>query len=190
MKSVIYELGGVRLEDICEIDMGKTPSRSNPKYWGIGHSWVSIADLSNSRDERLIANTKEQITMLAVKESGIKMVPKNTLLYSFKLAIGKVAISAKPLFTNEAIEALPIKNPDEVATEYLSHAIQKIDLSSVGDKAVKGITLNKDRLKLLQIPPLATPKHIASILGKADAVRQQNRQLLENFWGSGLPWLM
>jgi type I restriction enzyme, S subunit len=173
----------VKLGEICEINMGKTPSRANPKYWGEGNNWVSIADLSSTKNECFIKKTKEQITDLAVKESGIKVVPSNTLLYSFKLSIGKVAITQTPLFTNEAIVALPIKVKDELDVKYLYHAIQRVNLDGVGDKAVMGITLNKEKLKVLEIPlpDLATQKHIAEVLDKADALRQQNRQLLANY---------
>ena len=38
-----------RLEDIFELQMGKTPSRNNPEYWNSGnHKWISIGDLSNT----------------------------------------------------------------------------------------------------------------------------------------------
>ncbi|MDR6804269.1 type I restriction enzyme S subunit [Dyadobacter sp. BE34] len=173
----------VKLGEICYINMGKTPSRSKLQYWGPGFPWVSIADLSSCRSAGVIGETKEQITTLAVKESGIKIVPANTLLYSFKLSIGKVAITKTELFTNEAIVALPIKDTERVDIKYLYHAIQNINVSGIGDKAVKGLTLNKEKLQSLEIslPDLPTQKHIASILDKADALRQQNRQLLNYY---------
>jgi len=48
-----------------------------------------------------ISDSKEKITDLAEKPQ--KLLPKDTLLFSFKLSIGKVAITKKPLYTNEAI---------------------------------------------------------------------------------------
>ena len=72
----------VRLDDICEINMGKTPSRSEPKYWDGNFPWVSIADL---KGDYFISKTKEGITEFAIKNSGVKIVPKNTLLYSLFL---------------------------------------------------------------------------------------------------------
>ena len=35
----------VKLSELCEINIGKTPSRSISEYWGIGYSWVSISDM-------------------------------------------------------------------------------------------------------------------------------------------------
>jgi type I restriction enzyme, S subunit len=170
----------VKLEDICQINMGKTPSRDEPKYWRGNHTWVAIADL---KGDVLISKTKEGITDLALKECGIKPVSKGTLLYSFKLSIGKVAITDKELYTNEAIVALPIKDSKQVDLKYLYYAIQQVDLTGIGDKAVKGITLNKEKLKRLEIPlpTLEKQQQIAHILDKADALRRKDRELLQQY---------
>ena len=126
----------VKLAAICEINMGKTPSRNEVNYWGGKNSWVAISDL---KSDIYISKTKECITDLALKESGIKPVAKGTLLYSFKLSIGKVAITGKEIYTNEAIVALPIKDIKKVDLKYLYYAIQQVDLAGIGDKAVKGV---------------------------------------------------
>lgn len=170
----------VRLDDICEINMGKTPSRSEPKYWDGNFPWASIADL---KGEYFISKTKERITEFAVENSGVKIVPKNTLLYSFKLSIGKVAITKNELYTNEAIAAFPIKDKTKVDLKYLYWAVQQIDLEGIGDKAVKGITLNKEKLKELPIPlpPLPIQKRIAEILDAADELKRKDNELLKKY---------
>lgn len=59
-----------RLKDIFNLQMGKTPARQNMKYWDKSDcKWISIADLS--RSEKYISNTKEKISDIAVKETGI-----------------------------------------------------------------------------------------------------------------------
>ena len=93
----------VKLGDVFELQMGKTPSRNNSEYWNGEHNWVSISDLGNSG--KYINKTKECITDKGIIESGIKRVPKNTVLMSFKLSIGKVSIAAEEIYTNEAIMA-------------------------------------------------------------------------------------
>jgi len=47
-----------KLGDICDIVIGRTPSRSVAEYWGTGYPWVSISDLK----EKYIKHTKEEIT--------------------------------------------------------------------------------------------------------------------------------
>ena len=51
---------------------------------------------------------KRQITDLAVQESEIKKIPANTVIMSFKLSLGKTAITKTPVYTNEAIMALSL----------------------------------------------------------------------------------
>ena len=96
-----------RLADICEIKLGKTPSRSDKSYWDdekLGSNiWVSIADLTKL-NSRFIADSKEYITDKGA--SLFKPVKAGTLLMSFKLSIGKVAYANCDLYTNEAIVAL------------------------------------------------------------------------------------
>ena len=67
----------VALGDICQIQIGGTPSRSEDAYWwksnedGERLPWVSISDLQ----ERVITNTKEGITRLGLERSNAKRVP-------------------------------------------------------------------------------------------------------------------
>ena len=71
----------VKLSDIFDLQMGKTPARNKVEYWGGDNQWISIADLSNSG--KYIEKTKEYITDQAISESGIKSVPENTVIMSF-----------------------------------------------------------------------------------------------------------
>lgn len=167
----------VPLGQICNIEIGRTPSRNQPKYWGNGYSWLSIADMKNFK---FLSETKEQVTDLAIRECNMKLVSQGTLLFSFKLSVGKVGIASKDLFTNEAIAALKIKSEKEVYQPFLYHALGALKFEGKGDRAVKGITLNKAKLRelLIPLPPLPEQKRIAEILDKADALRQKNIQLL------------
>jgi type I restriction enzyme S subunit len=96
---------------------------------------------------------------------------------SFKLSIGKLGISETPLYTNEAIVALPITDRTRLDQRYLFHALQNQDFSVFGDKAVKGLTLNLDKLNniVLPLPRLLEQRRIAAILDSADAMRQKRQ---------------
>ena len=84
-----------RLEEIYDLQMGKTPSRNNLDYWNTtDNKWISIADLSKCG--KYIGNTKEYLSNQAVEESGISQIPANTVVMSFKLSIGKTAITSEP----------------------------------------------------------------------------------------------
>jgi type I restriction enzyme, S subunit len=170
----------VKLSEIAEIQIGKTPSRDNPKLWGEGFTWVSISDLNNSR---FVSDSKEQITDLGVSKSNIKLTKAGTLLFSYKLSIGKVAITGKDLYTNEAIASLIIKDNVALLPEYFYYTMRDLDYSATSDSAAKGKTLNKAKLKELQIPlpPLPVQQKIAAILDAADLHRQKTKTLIEKY---------
>jgi type I restriction enzyme, S subunit len=169
-----------KLGDLCQIEVGKTPSRKKPEYFGVGFTWLSIADMNGSL---FIEKSKEQITEKAIADTKIKIVPANTVLYSFKLSIGKINISKIPLYTNEAIAALKIKTPLELDTKFLYYALSQQDFSHLGEKAVKGITLNKEKLNKLTIslPDISTQQRIVTILDEAGTLRKADTELLAKY---------
>lgn len=165
------------LSQLCDINIGKTPSRSKPSYWGAGYTWVSISDLK----EKYISKTKEEITDVAVAESNCKVVKKGTLLMSFKLSIGKLAFADKDLYTNEAIVALPIKNDSKLNKEYLYYVLKFIPLVG-GNQAAMGQTLNKQSLSALQIPlppTIEDQKRIAKVLSQCEGLIQKRKASID-----------
>jgi len=150
-----------RLGQICEISMGRTPPRLNAAMWGDGHVWLSIADLKS----KVVSESKEQITALAT--TSMQVIPKGTLLMSFKLSIGRVCFAGCDLFTNEAI--CSFNNLQENA-EFLYYTLGRTDFSLYGKQAVKGYTLNKESLNLVKVrlPPDEEQTAIAAVLSDMD----------------------
>lgn len=127
-----------------KVIIGFTPPRDDDAYWFGGKNiWVSIKDMG---DDMYIGNSEEKITNLGIKPN--KLLPVGTLLFSFKLSIGKVAITTKPLYTNEAIAGLIVE--DEIIKKYLYYILPKLDYNT--NRATKGDTLNKDTVGDLEIP--------------------------------------
>jgi type I restriction enzyme S subunit len=158
----------IKLQDAFHLQMGKTPARKNTEYWGSGHKWVSIADIGNSG--KYISETKESITDIGVKESGIKLVPAKTVIMSFKLSIGKTAITAEDMYTNEAIMAFIDKGVFNIDTDYLYHLCCGTEWTSGSNKAVMGLTLNKATLskKVITLPEIEEQQAIAAKLDIID----------------------
>ena len=154
----------VKLGEVCRISIGKTPARKEPRYWGDGLPWLSIKDMNQGP---LLNTTSETITDTALSELNISPYPAGTVLFSFKLSIGKVGITTKPMFTNEAIAALEPHTLNSLDKPYLAEALRSIGQSLEGNAAVMGITLNKKSLAEINIPlpPLGEQKRIAEILG-------------------------
>jgi type I restriction enzyme S subunit len=148
-----------RLADITVFSIGRTPSRRESLYWEEGSiPWVSIADL---RAGLHIDTTKELISKKAFEKCfNGRIVPLGSLLYSFKLTIGKMSIIDMDSVHNEAIASFNTFSP--VMTGYLFKALEVIDPTRRSNGAVMGKTLNSASLSLLEIPlpPLAEQTRI------------------------------
>jgi type I restriction enzyme S subunit len=159
----------VKLSELFELQMGKTPSRSNSYYWDSeDFRWISIADLSNY--SKYTADTKEKISKLAVEKTGIKQIPKDTLIMSFKLTIGKTAITSEPIYTNEAIMAFIDKRSADFSIEYLNTMLSYMNWDKVSKQAVKGATLNKATIGSVKItvPPIELQNQFAVFIEQID----------------------
>lgn len=167
----------VKLNQLCEINIGKTPSRSNSKYWGKGHKWLSIADMKS----KYISETKEEITDLALSEANMKIVPKNTVLMSFKLSIGKIGITTEEMYTNEAIASFPIIEKEKIIPEYLYYVLKTLRYDNLSDRAVMGATLNKKKLNqiVIPLPSIIVQKKIVNLLNKAEELIDKRKAQIE-----------
>lgn len=167
----------IKLNELCEINIGKTPSRSNSDYWGIGNKWLSISDLKS----KYVSEAKEEITDLAVEEAKMRLVPKNTVVMSFKLSIGKLAILEEDMYTNEAIANFRIKNKGLITPEYLYYALKTLNFDNSTDRAVMGATLNKSKLNDIKIPycKIDIQKKIVEVLDKAQSLIDKKKEQIE-----------
>lgn len=100
-----------RFKDVvAKYTTGGTPTTSNTDYFEGNNIWVCISDISESA---YIYDSKIKLTDEAIRSLNIIKTPKGSLLFSFKLSIGKIAFVEKSVYTNEAILSIfPNKNID------------------------------------------------------------------------------
>ena len=168
-----------KLSEIFDLQMGKTPDRHNPAFWEDGsESWISIADLGKC--DKYIEQTAEYISEEAVDKSGIKVIPKDTVIMSFKLSIGKVAITPKEMYSNEAIMAFINKGLLEINPAYLYYLLMHRDWDAGTNKAVMGKTLNKATLSQIEVDIHSSEEQceIVQVLDKvSDIIKVRKQQL-------------
>lgn len=108
-----------RTDSFFNITIGKTPPRAE-KQWFVkgdtGVPWLSISDMGDTRVYAFA--TSEALTQEAVKKHNMKVVPSGTILVSFKLTVGRVAIATTDMCTNEAIAHFYIENDLQQAYTY------------------------------------------------------------------------
>ena len=100
---------------------------------------------------------------------------------SFKLSIGKTAITSEDMYTNEAIMAFIDNGKFAVDTDYLYHLCCGTNWTAGTNKAVMGLTLNKATLleKKIPLPDINEQHEIATKLDKIDAIIAERQQQLE-----------
>ena len=89
--------------DFFEMSIGRTPPRTQKQWFTKGSNgipWVSISDM---KDTMFVQETAEELTQDACENYNIKVIPKGTILLSFKLTVGRVAFAGADVCTNEAI---------------------------------------------------------------------------------------
>ena len=169
-----------RLEELFDLQMGKTPSRSVTEYWESGNNkWISIADLSKCG--KYIYDTKECLSDIAVPESGIKQIPANTVVMSFKLSIGKTAITSEPMYSNEAIMSFRDRKLVQLLPEYIYYLLLSKNWDDGTNKAVMGKTLNKATLSKVKvnIHSMQEQQELVYVLNQATALIELHQQQLQ-----------
>lgn len=168
------------VKDEFNLIMGKTPTRNNPECWEGGtHKWISISDMASYA--RYTGDTSEYITDFAITNSGIKIVPKGTIIMSFKLSIGRTAITSEDIYTNEAIMAFGGFDQKRFNIDFLHFLIANKNWQIGAKQAVKGKTLNKESIgntKII-IPPIKLQEEFAKIYNQAEKSKSELRQAIE-----------
>ena len=138
------------LDELFNISIGKTPPRKEFEWFSNdeGIKWVSISNLGSCGT--YISQTSERLTEEAVKKFNIPVLEPNTVLLSFKLTVGRVAITDGLMCTNEAIasfnkEKLPL-------TLYLFCFLKDFKFQTLGSTSSIATAVNSKIIKKIPLP--------------------------------------
>ena len=139
----------IRADEYFDISIGKTPPRKEHQWFSKNPSdciWVSISDMANCGI--YIGDSSEYLTCNAVKKFNIKIVPDNTVILSFKLTVGRVAITDGYMTTNEAIVHFKTDKPE--INEYLYCYLKNFNFQTMGSTSSIAIAVNSKIIKGMQ----------------------------------------
>jgi type I restriction enzyme M protein len=158
-------------DGVCHIVVGGTPLTSERRYYGGKYRWAKIGDITRAGGMYL-NDTEEKLTAAGIENSPVKLIPKDTLLLSFKLSLGKVAITGSDMYTNEAVAAM-IPKDDRVLPKYLYYILPRMDLTGSGSarNSSKGMISSKKRLAkvVIPVPPRPVQEKIIAELDRREA---------------------
>lgn len=141
----------LRANQLFDITIGKTPDRKIFEYFSnipeCNYPWISISDMRSA--SIFVFKTKEYLTVNAVNTCNVKIIPKNTVIVSFKLTVGQVAITTSDMCTNEAIAHF---TTDNVAMrEYIYLYLKNFQYSDLGNTSSIGTAVNSKIIKNMKI---------------------------------------
>ncbi len=139
-------------ETLAEVGIGKTPPRKEPQWFTEGEGdwrWVSIKDMGASGVFQ--QRSSEFLTADAVSRFNVRVVPDRTVLLSFKLTIGRVAITDGPMVTNEAIAHFKLPSDPVVSSEYLYLYLKSFDYSTLGSTSSIADAVNSKTIREMPV---------------------------------------
>mgnify|MGYP000852289391 CR=1 FL=1 len=183
-----------RAEEYFDIAIGKTPPRKEHQWFTTNPTdvaWASISDMGSCGT--YISRSSEQLTQEAVDKFNIKMIPNNTVLLSFKLTIGRIAITHGEMTTNEAISHFKTDKP--YINEYLYCYLKDFNYQAMGSTSSIATAVNSKIIKAMPfiIPADDELSHFHSVAGpmfEQILINQLENDSLAKIMDTLLPKLM
>ena len=142
-----------KANEIADITIGKTPPRKIKECFSFNDEdikWLSISDLGKCG--MYVWNTNEKLTQKAIDKYNVIVIPENTIVLSFKLTVGRIAITANKMATNEAIAHFNLK--DQTMLYYLYCYLKNFDYRKLGSTSSIATAVNS---KIIKEMPIGIP---------------------------------
>lgn len=151
-----------RLSDVVDaIVGGGTPSKANPHYFSGTIPFMTVKDMNERRPTR----TQDHISDIALADSSSQVIPKDTIIISTRMGLGKVVRPQVDVAINQDLKAIFHSGAiDKSFLEWWFRDKAK-DIQNLGTgTTVKGITLPVLKGLEVSLPPLGEQKRIVSKL--------------------------
>jgi len=144
--------GFVRAGQIYDVGIGKTPPRKESEWFSEDPKdvpWMSIKDLG--RAGLFIAEVSEYLTRAAIERFRIRRIPDGVVVLSFKLTVGRVAITDGEMLSNEAIAHFLPKAGNHICSAYLYCYLSQFDYETLGSTSSIATAVNSDGVRSISI---------------------------------------
>lgn len=159
-----------KIGEIFDVTSGSTPLRSDNRFFeNATIPWVKTTDLNNS----LILSTEEKISEIALKETSVKILPKNTVfvaMYGGFNQIGRTGLLLNEAACNQALSAIyPNEKIDSFfLLTYLNHKVDDWKNFAASSRKDPNITKSDVLAFPLVYPSKEEQTKIASFLSAVD----------------------
>jgi type I restriction enzyme, S subunit len=170
--------------NIFDVAIGKTPPRKEQQWFStdpLDIPWMSIKDLGQASS--FISDVSEYLTADAVERFRVRKIPDGTVVLSFKLTVGRVAITDGAMLSNEAIAHFLPRGTTFLSAAYLYCYLRQFDFNSLGSTSSIATAVNSDSVRAIRV--LAPSKEIhegflqatSCLFGRLRALQRESRTL-------------
>lgn len=176
MTSTWQDVGwpSARLADIATFCSGGTPSRKRSDFFTGDIPWLTGQDIPEGVVSDIWAG-RECITEEGVKNSATRVVPKNTVLVTTRVTVGKTGVAACPLCFSQDVTGLILHSPAIATPHFVAYFLlsqrQRLLRRNQGSTIV-GITRDSLASERIPLPPISEQRRIVEILREVEQVRQ------------------
>jgi len=152
--------------DVADIIGGGTPKSDQTEYFGGDIPWITPADLSGYK-EKFISTGARSITRAGLDNSGARLMPAGTVLFSSRAPIGYVAIAQNPVCTNQGFKSFVLRDglTSDFVYYYLQHA-KEIAVALASGTTFLEISGKKAAQIPIPVAPLAEQRRIVEEIEK------------------------
>ncbi|MEI6752439.1 MAG: restriction endonuclease subunit S [Paludibacter sp.] len=141
-----------KLGKVFDIGIGRTPPRKEQHWFTLNPNdvkWVSIKDMGTSGI--YIDTVSEYLTPQAVEQYSVPVIPENTVMLSFKMTIGRLAISTEKMVSNEAIAHFKQKEGSSLFPEFLYLFLKTYSWVELGSTSSIVESINSQMIKDIEM---------------------------------------
>jgi type I restriction enzyme S subunit len=145
----------MQAQEYFSISIGKTPPRKEQELFSDVNTddnvkWVSISDMGSCG--MYISDSSEYLTKEAITNYNVCIIPDNTVILSFKLTVGRIAITDGEMTSNEAIAHFC--SEDKTINEYLYCYLKNFSFETMGSTSSIATAVNS---KIIKAMPFILP---------------------------------
>ena len=185
-----------RLDRLFDVSIGRTPPRKERQHFvpgGKGETWLSIKTMGNAQTFAMAS--EEDLTAEAIERFRIPRIPAGTVMVSFKLTVGRVAIAAHEMYSNEAIAHLRARSDTPITSPFTYCYMKGFDYGRLGSTSSIATAVNSKSIKAIEmvLPDTATHAAFETVARPIfDRILRLSREIvtLENIRDQLLPRLV
>lgn len=166
-----------RIDEVCQIVGGGTPSTSNAEFWNGNIQWFTPTEVGKSK---YVYTSERTITEKGIQESSAKLLPKGTILLSTRATIGEMSIAGQECCTNQGFQSLIVN--EDCSNEYIYYLQDTIKVYAFKNSSGSTfLEISKNNLGkcILPIPCIKEQEKIVGCLSAYDEAIQIKKDKLE-----------